>query len=130
MEAASQFIRYAMVGLASNGVLYLLYLLITSFGMGPKAAMTILYAIGVAQTFYFNRNWSFRHDGKASPALLRYIASYAFGYVLNFVALLILVDNLSWPHQWVQGVMIIVLAALLFMLQRYWVFRPQQVTSA
>lgn len=130
MEAASQFIRYAIVGLASNGVLYLLYLLITSFGIGPKTAMTILYAIGVAQTFYFNRNWSFKHDGKTSPALLRYIATYAFGYVLNFFVLLILVDNLSWPHQWVQGVMIFVLAALLFILQRYWVFRHHQITSA
>ncbi len=128
MEISAQFLRYAVVGLVSNGVLYLAYLALTWAGMGHKTAMTLLWAVGVLQTFIFNRNWSFRHDGAASPAMLRYFAIYGFGYVLNFFVLLVLVDYLHLPHEIVQGVMIFALAVMLFLLQRYWVFRPETRT--
>ena len=118
-----QLSRYVVVGLASNSIGYLLYILLTYIGMGHKSAMSLLYAVGVAQTFYFNRSWTFGHNGVVSHTLLRYIAAYAFGYTLNLVALMLLVDRWGWPHLWVQGMMIFLLAGMLFLLQRYWVFR-------
>ncbi len=128
MNIRHQFAKYAVVGVVSNSVLYLLYLLLTWAGMGHKTAMTLLYAVGVLLTFLFNRKWSFRHDGAASPAMLRYFAVYGFGYALNFFVLLVLVDHLRLPHEIVQGVMIFALAVMLFLLQRYWVFRPETRT--
>ena len=128
MEISAQFIRYATVGLAANGVGYILYLALTWAGMGHKTAMTLLYLVGVLVTFLFNRKWSFRHDGAANPAMLRYLAIYGLGYVLNFFVLLVFVDYLRLPHEIVQGVMIFALAVLLFLLQRYWVFRPETRT--
>ena len=120
----AQFVRYALVGLASNALLYAAYLVLTRIGAEPKLAMTLLYAAGVAQTFVFNKRWSFRHGGLHGPAFVRYCAAYAFGYVVNFLALLLLVDQLRYPHQLVQGVMIVLLALMLFALQKFWVFRP------
>jgi putative flippase GtrA len=119
-----QGLRYIIVGLASNLVLYLFYLLFTTVGIGHKTAMTLLYLIGTLQTFFFNKRWTFEHDGATHKALMRYIAAYAFGYLLNLLVLLVLVDQHGLPHQWVQGVMIISLATMLFLLQRYWIFRP------
>lgn len=125
-----QFLRYAVVGLASNLVLYLAYLGLTIFGMGPKTAMSLLYTLGVAQTFLFNRTWSFGHDGALHGAFARYVASYSFGYLLNLAVLWVAVDNMGLPHQIVQGIMILSLAILLFLLQKFWVFRPGTTTSA
>lgn len=119
-----QLLRYGIVGVLSNAVGYLLYLGITAAGMEHKLAMTLLYAVGVAQTFLFNKHWSFKHRGTHGPALVRYCASYALGYLINLVALLVLVDRLGYPHQIVQGVVILSLAVLLFLLQKFWVFRP------
>jgi putative flippase GtrA len=124
-----QLSRYALVGLASNAAGYLLYLLFTYAGMGHKTAMSLLYAVGVLQTFYFNRGWSFAHDGRVSTAFVRYVTAYALGYVFNLAMLMLLVDQWGWPHQWVQAAMIFVLAGMLFLLQRYWVFRSSQVLS-
>lgn len=124
-----QLSRYALVGLVSNIVGYLLYLLLTYAGMGHKTAMTLLYAVGVLQTFYFNRGWSFGHDGEISVAFVRYVSAYALGYLFNLAMLMLLVDQWGWPHQWVQGVMIFVLACMLFLLQRYWVFRAQALST-
>ena len=130
MEVHSQLIRYAVVGLVSNVVSYLLYLLVTWFGMGPKTAMSLLYAMGVLQTFVFNKKWSFRFDGEVAPALVRYATVYMLGYAINLLALVLLVDQAGLQHQLVQGVMILVVAAMLFMAQRYWVFPKTQRSDA
>lgn len=118
-----QFLRYAIVGLASNGVLYLAYLGLTAVGVGIKLAMTLLYLIGVAQTFIFNKRWSFDHSGANGLVFLRYCFSYALGYVINLMSLFVFIDVLGYPHQIVQGVLILSLAVMLFLLQKYWVFR-------
>lgn len=128
MHTISQFTRYAVVGLAANLLLYLLYLLATWLGMGPKTAMTILYVLGVLLTFLFNRNWSFGHDGKVPAALIRYFATYLSGYVINLAVLYLLVDIRGLPHQLVQGAMIFSLAFYLFILQKFWVFREHVKT--
>lgn len=124
MAAHQQFIRYVLVGLISNAILYGIYIVLTSLGMGLKLAMSLLYGVGVIQTFVFNKQWSFRFNGAAAPALVRYTTAYALGYVINFSAFILLVDQMELPHQWVQGVMIVVIAIMLFLAQRYWVFAP------
>lgn len=124
MRIHIQLARYAIVGLISNGLGYLLYLAITALGMEPKVAMTLLYIIGTLQTFFFNRKWSFSHDGAALPTLIRYLLVYAFGYVINWFALYGLVDILGYPHQIIQGLMVFAIAAYLFFLQKFWVFAP------
>lgn len=118
----TQLARYAIVGLASNVIGYLIYIALTRLGLGPKLAMTLLYGIGVLQTFVFNKGWSFRFAGAATPALVRYATAYALGYVINLLALMLFVDQAGLPHQLVQGVMIVVVAVMLFLAQRYWVF--------
>ena len=55
MEIPAQFSRYATVGLAANGVAYILYPAMTWSGVGHKTAMILLYAVGVSLTFLFNR---------------------------------------------------------------------------
>lgn len=129
MTARRQFIRYVLVGLASNAVVYIAYLVLTKFGMGPKLAMSLLYCVGVLQTFVFNKKWSFRFQGAATPALVRYATVYAVGYAINFFALLWLVDKLRLPHQWVMGVLVLFMAVFFFVAQKFWVFRQATATT-
>ena len=125
MHVVRQFLRYAVVGLASNAVLYLAYLVLTQIGMGSKLAMTLGYAVGVAQTFFFNKNWTFKHLGAHTPAFVRYCIAYGLGYLFNLFGLFVLVDRLEYPHQIVQGLLILAIAAFLFLLQKLWVFNSK-----
>ena len=122
--AAPQLTRYVIVGLVSNAVLYVFYLGLTAAGMGHKLAMTLLYALGVVQTFVFNRRWTFRFRGAVPGAAVRYLAAYAAGYAANFLSLYVFVDRLGVPHQAVQGASILAVAVLIFAMQKYWVFAP------
>lgn len=125
MSIRNQLVRYGIVGVASNASIYALYLVITWLGTEPKMAMTALYLLGVGQSFVFNKKWSFRFSGSTTPALMRYLIAYAIGYGVNLMALVVFVDQLGLRHQPVQGVMIVVIAGLLFLAHRYWVF-PQE----
>jgi len=117
-----QFIKYVIVGLISNGLLYFVYLLLTAYGLGHKTAMTLLYVLGVLQTFIFNKKWTFENQGSGSRSFFRYCLAYALGYLINLLALYYFVDNLLFSHKIVQGIMILFNAVLLFLLQKFWVF--------
>ena len=118
----TQAVRFALVGLASNALGFCWYLLLTWLGMGPKAAMSVLFLLGTLQTFLFNKRWSFQYGGNDKLVLLRYLAAYGLGYMLNLAMLIVLVDHANLPHAPVQAVMIGVVAVMMFLLQKFWVF--------
>jgi len=127
--ARQQVLRFAAVGIVSNVALFLLYLVLTSSGLSPAISMSLAYIVGVAQTFAFNRTWTFSHAGSCTAPLLRYATTYGVGYAINLCLLRLFVDELAWPHQWVQGAAILLVAAIVFALQKHWVFRSAPQSS-
>ncbi len=123
MRWYAQFLRFGFVGVASNLIGYVLYIVLTNAGTGHKTAMTILFAIGTFQTFFFNKCWTFGYEGFFHSSLAKYVLAYGLSYLLNLFSLMLFVDHLGLPHQVIQGVMILSLALMLFLLQKYWVFR-------
>jgi len=117
-----QLIRYGLVGVVSNVVIYFVYLLLTYLGVEPKTAMTLVFIIGASIGFIGNRKWTFAHQGDSSSAALRFLAAYAMAYMLNFFCMWVAVDRMGIPHYLVQAVNIMVIAALLFLAQKYWIF--------
>lgn len=118
-----QLLRYGIVGLSTNALGYGLYLGLTALSMGPKLAMSLLYAVGVLQTFVFNKSWTFAYSGDEKAALRRHVVLYAAGYGLNLLFLALLVDTLNWPHQWVMAGLVLFMAVFFFAGQKFWVFR-------
>jgi putative flippase GtrA len=123
LSTPGQLGRFAAVGLASNAVLYALYLGLTAAGIGHKAAVTLLYCLGGMQGFALNRRWTFGHGG-GRGAMARFWLVYVSAYLLNLALLALLVDGADLPHRSVQAALIAVIAAVTFVLHKMWVFRP------
>lgn len=117
-----ELVRFAIVGFVSNLTLYILYLVLTYYGVTPKIAMSLLYVIGMVQTFVFNRKWTFKHTDNLTLAILKYLALYVSGYFLNLVVLFLFVDVFGYSHKIVQGITIISLAIYFFIIQKFFVF--------
>jgi putative flippase GtrA len=98
---------------------------ITYLGTQPKVAMTVLYIAGVSISFFFNKNWTFKHKGSVSSTFVNYILVYACGYFLNLAGLYFFVDKLGFRHEWVQGVLIFLIALLLYAAQKSIVFKRE-----
>lgn len=114
--------RWMIVGTVVNALLYGVYLGLTAWMLGPRAAMTVVYVAGVLLGFVGHRRWSFGHRGRLEPALVRYLGAYLLGYLLNLAGLQFGIEYLQWPHQLVQGVMVVVVALSMFVMQKYFVF--------
>lgn len=113
-----QVVRYGVVGVLNNLLGYLIYLLVTWFWLDPKVAVT---------AYFGHARYSFSYNGCTSHGMVRYTIAHLIGYGANIGMLYIFWDRLGCPHQLVQAVAIVVVAGVLFLLFRYFVF-PQRKT--
>jgi putative flippase GtrA len=120
--ALFQLVRYGLVGALTNLAMYLLYLLITYFGVEPKQVMTGLYLLGALIGFVGHRNWTFTHEGALLGSGARYAIAHACGYLINYLLLAVFSDHFGYPHQWVQASAILIVALFLFVSFRLFVF--------
>lgn len=117
-----QLIRYGVVGLLNNMLGYLVYLGLTWTGLDPKIVISILYPIGIAVGYFSHLRYSFSYGDRGLNVLLRYLIAYLFGYIVNFAMLYLLSEKLKFPHQAVQALAIFVVAGILFLLLKFFVF--------
>ena len=122
---ARQALSFALIGVLLNAALYVAYLVLTHTVFDDFVAMTVTYCSGVVMGFMLNRRFTFAFGGEGSAAFVRYVCAYVLGYFINFFGLWLLARNLGIPHEIVQGWMILGIAVLLFLLQKYWVFKNQ-----
>lgn len=120
--AFGQLIRYGIIGLTTNLVGYGIYLLITTLGADPKLTMTLGYIVGATIGYTGNKKLTFRHEGNWLGSTIRYAIAHSIGYGVNFLLLHYLVDVAGYPHQYVQGGAIFVVAGVLFVLFKFFVF--------
>jgi putative flippase GtrA len=125
--ALRQIIRYGVVGVLSNLLGYLIYLLITFYWLDPMVAVSLLYPVGAITAYFGHSKYAFAYQGKNTHALVRYIMAHSISYGVNLLMLYILWDKLKLPHQIVQAVAIFVCAGVLFLLFRYFVFPHSKI---
>ena len=121
-----QLLRYAIAGITNNAIAYILYLLLAHWLGSPKIAMSITYIGGMTAGFFINRSWVFKNNnsqhGVAWLSVIKYGIAHACGYGLNYIILHYFVDICHYPHPVVQAASILVVAAFLFTVFRYFVF--------
>lgn len=122
VETMFQLVRYGVVGVANNLVGYLIYLGVTWLGVDPKLAVTIMYPIGALIAYFSHARYSFSYRGDRTSGLFRYVIAHVIGYGANVSLLYIFFDRMGFPHQLVQAMAIFIVAGLLFVLFRYFVF--------
>jgi putative flippase GtrA len=123
------FIRYALVGSGSNLAGFLLYALFITIGISPILTISIFYPIYIGLTFYLNKEWSFGHTGSIPASAVKYVIAYAGCYVINVVALKFFSGYLGYSPLIVQAIAAVVIALLLFLAQKFWVFRTRVISA-
>jgi len=128
MILTKQFAMYAIIGLTTNGLSFLVFAVLTWLGLTSECAISIIYPVQITLTFILNKSWTFSHAGRISASAVRYLIAYAGCYVLNVAGLKFFSGYLGYSHLVVQAMAILVIALLLFLTQKYWVFRVRGVS--
>ncbi|MES2888876.1 MAG: GtrA family protein [Pseudomonadota bacterium] len=117
-----QVFRYGVVGVLNNLLGYLIYLVVTWLWLDPKVAITLMYPIGATTAYFGHAKYSFAYSGQTTHGIFRYILAHFIGYGVNIALLYVFSDRLMYPHQLVQAAAIFVVAGVLFLMFRYFVF--------
>ncbi len=124
-----QLTRYAFVGIVTNLTGYLVYFLVTYLGATPKITMTLLYGAGATIGYLGNRNFTFSHKGSLLGSSVSYFIAHLFGYLINLAILIVYVDQLGYEHQWVQAVAVFVVAGILFIAFKFFIFTNMNTSN-
>lgn len=122
VDTVFQLVRYGVVGVANNLAGYFIYLGVTWLGVDPKLAVTLMYPVGALIGYFSHARYSFSYRGDRASGLFRYVIAHVIGYGANIYLLYIFSDRMGFPHQLVQAMAIFIVAGLLFVLFRYFVF--------
>lgn len=124
-----QVARYGVVGVLNNLLGYLIYLLVTWLWLDPKMVVTLMYPIGAVTAYFGHAKYSFAYSGRTSHGVIRYAIAHIIGYGANIAMLYVFSDRLMYPHQLVQAAAIVVVAGILYLLLRYFVFPSRPMSS-
>lgn len=90
----SQLGRYLLVGGAITTIGYAaIFFCMYVIGWSPLISNIVVYGLGIAASYWANRNYTFRSDGKKVPEAMRFLVVFAFAYSANLVALALFISN-------------------------------------
>jgi putative flippase GtrA len=119
-----QIVRYSIVGILNNLCIYLIYIVVTATWLEPKIAVGIIYPVSVITGYFGHARYSFRYVVVTWSVTLRYVGAHLIGYATNIAMICLFSDYFGYPHQVVQATSILIVAGILYVLSRYFVFRP------
>jgi len=124
-KTVKELMKFACVGLLNTFVDWVSYLLLGFLVMphGPVAAKAISYSLGIVNSYFLNRHWTFGSLGRVGAEFPQFVISNAAGLVLNTAVMYASLQYLHTPRP--TGVVLATLAsfALNFFICRRSVFR-------
>ncbi|MCQ0090478.1 GtrA family protein [Roseovarius sp. M141] len=85
MKISKSFLRYSGVGVMSNGLLYVLFVVLIWVGFTPPITAAICYVLGITFSYLMNRRWSFESNAGHRQDLPRFLFSYAAGFAATMI---------------------------------------------
>ena len=128
----TQFIRFGTVGLITNMIGYSIFLGLTWTGINPKIVITILFFFNHTFSFFSNKRWVFANKQNQQlnrMTIVRFIATYITGYLINLALLIEGVDHLGYSPQIVQLIAIVLIAIYFFFALKLLVFRQNNLSA-
>ncbi len=109
MGVPQSLVRYAIVGVFSNVSLYFLFIVLVWVGLNPLLVAGFCYIVGLVQSYFINRMWSFKSESSHKDDLIRFLFSYGVGFVATIVILAILTQ---WMRPEVAQILNVIFTAL------------------
>ncbi len=122
-----QLVRFGIIGVAAAITHYLVALLLVSKGILPGWANLFAFITAFWVSYFGHRYFSFQaHDLEHQQTLPRFLLVAVIGFVFNETLLLSMLRYTSISMQMGLPVIIVLTAAMTFVLSRFFAFRQSQ----
>ncbi|TVX97069.1 GtrA family protein [Cohnella terricola] len=124
-------IKFIVVGFSNTMLSYLLFVIcVEIFNLSHSWSLGISYLVGIVNSYYWNRKWTFRLQNYSGMApFLKFISVYFLTYLVNLAVLEILMSANLWNSLINQAVALTVTTMMSYTGHKYWSFKSQTEVS-
>lgn len=120
-----KFLKFSLIGVLNTFITIISYIFLVKIGMHYLIANCFAYLIGVANSYYWNKNWVFESENKDLSLFLKFLIVNLIVLTFNTISLFILVDKFFINKFIAQFFSIGVGMIMNFFLNKLWVFNKQ-----
>jgi putative flippase GtrA len=99
-------------------------------GLNDFESNLLGYSFGLLISFFLNRRWTFRHNGRIFPTAIRFAIAFLFSYIANLLTVYGLRDSAGLNSYLAQTISIIPYTIIFYLSSRYYVFPEKDVELA
>ena len=119
----AELFRFHLVGAGTLLIGTLVFLGVIALGVGYTPALICDYAAGILFSYYMNKTFTFRAQVTSDVKPLSVtVMAYAVTFLLNLLLLALAVERLALPVVYSQIVIMLLLAAVNYLLFKFVVF--------
>jgi putative flippase GtrA len=116
--------RFLAVGVLNTFVgLGTIYLCKFLLGTGDVISNVIGYAVGLTNSFAWNRRWTFAHSGAVLPAAARFVIVFLIAYFLNLATVMAAIRIFAVNSYLAHAIGIAPYTAFFYLGSRWFAFR-------
>lgn len=120
LSLRTQIIKFGLVGVVNTFITAASIVVLTVLGVPAVPANALGFALGLANSFYMNRRFTF--GGGAGSSAVPFIVSFAIAYALN-LGVVLLTSGLTSYHALIpQAAGMLTYNVAFFILMKVWVF--------
>ncbi len=120
----TRFVRFAAVGLLATGIhVGAVYFLVETGGVDPALASLPAFVSALAVSYLLNRRWTFQAAGTGFGPFHKYLLVALGGMLLNAVIMFVAVHIAKASYWLGLAIVVAVVPAVSYLLQRDWTFR-------
>jgi len=100
-----------------------IFILTKIAGLNYIAANAVGYILGLTNSFFMNRLWTFKSTGHYGNESIRFLLVFAFCYILQFALLVLLKEKLQIPVDYAQIIAMVFYTAANFTANKFFTFK-------
>ncbi|QWG58879.1 GtrA family protein [Bacillus mycoides] len=122
-------LKFGLVGIFNTLITFISFTVLVKFEMNYLIANTIGFLLGVANSYYWNKNWVFKSNNKSMSVFFKFLTVNLIVLAFNTLSLFILVDKLAFNTSIAQIFAIGVGMIMNFFLNKIWTFNQTTSTT-
>ncbi|WP_377863725.1 GtrA family protein [Bacillus sp. R86525] len=121
-------LKFSLVGIFNTLITIISYFILVKLGMNYLVANILSYLIGVANSYYWNKNWVFQSSGKSLLIFTKFLTVNLIVLAFNTLSLFILVDKFS-INEFIAQIFAISIGMIInFSLNKIWTFSQTETS--
>lgn len=127
METIKQAIKYGIVGVANTLITALvIWVMMKLFGCSSVLSNAVGYAAGVINSFFLNKQWTFKAKGNWIGSALRFALAFGVCYLFQLGVLLYLNRTLTIDPYYNQLIAMAFYTVANFLMNKYFTFKENK----